>query len=103
MEVQADTRYAEMRHADKGGRLGYRMAKSSLNQLTVSLATEQRLAGQKLAFIALHPGRVRTRLSGFNGAIDVEESANGMVKVIEDLKLEQSGDFVRYDGEKMAW
>lgn len=93
----------DMRKAEKGGRLGYRMSKSALNQMTVSMATEYRNGGFPIVFAAIHPGRVRTRLTGFNGSIDVEESVDSMVKVIEGLTLEQSGDFFLYTGEKLAY
>ena len=41
-----------------------------------------------------------------SGAIELispEESVAGMIKLIESLTSEQSGDFLNYDGESMPW
>ncbi|KAK3373175.1 hypothetical protein B0T24DRAFT_622292 [Lasiosphaeria ovina] len=49
-----------------GGRIGYCMAKAALNQQTASLAadfTSQRI----MALVAVHPGRVPTRMSRGTG------------------------------------
>lgn len=86
-----------------GGRLGYRMAKVTLNQQTASLAADFRADGINVALVAVYPGRVPTRMSGGRGTVDLAESADGMVKIVGDLDMEGSGKFVSYTGESMPW
>lgn len=86
-----------------GGRLSYRMAKVALNQQTASLAADFRAQGINVALVAVHPGRVPTRMSGGNGSVDLAESARGMVKIVEDLSIENSGRFLYYTGEQLPW
>lgn len=86
-----------------GGRHSYRMAKAALNQQTASLGAEFREGGVNVALVAVHPGRVPTRMSGGNGTVDLTESAYGMVKIVEALSLETSGQFLNYDGTVLPW
>lgn len=72
------------------------MAKSALNRQTASLAADFKAQGINVALIAVHPGRVPTRMSGSNGSVDLGESAKGMVKIVEELNLENSGRFLCY-------
>ncbi|KAK0657892.1 hypothetical protein B0T16DRAFT_453309 [Cercophora newfieldiana] len=86
-----------------GGRLSYRMAKVSLNQQTASLAADFRADGVNVALVAVHPGRVPTRMSGGNGSDDLTQSADGMVKIVNELDIQSSGRFLKYTGAEMAW
>ncbi|KAH8768357.1 hypothetical protein F5883DRAFT_604113 [Diaporthe sp. PMI_573] len=86
-----------------GGRHSYRMAKAALNQQTASLGAELREGGVNVALVAVHPGRVPTRMSGGNGTVDLKESASGMVRIVEALNLESSGQFLNYDGTVLPW
>lgn len=72
------------------------MAKSALNRQRASLAADFKAQGINVALIAVHPGRVPTRMSGGNGSVDLGESAKGMVKIVEELNLENSGRFLCY-------
>jgi NAD(P)-dependent dehydrogenase (short-subunit alcohol dehydrogenase family) len=72
------------------------MAKPALNRQTASLAADFKAQGINVALIAVHPGRVPTRMSGGNGSVDLGESAKGMVKIVEELNLENSGRFLCY-------
>ncbi|KAI1131860.1 hypothetical protein F5Y10DRAFT_36334 [Nemania abortiva] len=86
-----------------GGRLSYRMAKAALNQQTASLAADFNEKGINVALVAVHPGRVPTRMSGGNGNDDLVESARGMVKIVEDLNVQTSGRYLKYDGSALLW
>jgi hypothetical protein len=48
-----------------GGRLSYRMAEVALNQQAASLAADFRYKGINVALVAVHPGRVPARMSGW--------------------------------------
>ncbi len=84
-----------------GGMYGYRISKAALNMASMSLAKD--LAPQGIAVIILHPGYVRTGMTGHNGLIDTDESAQGLIKLIDELSLETSGQFWHTNGEALPW
>jgi NAD(P)-dependent dehydrogenase (short-subunit alcohol dehydrogenase family) len=87
---------------DNDGRwLGYRMAKAALNSQTRSLAGELKAAGFNIAVVAVAPGVVATRLTDFNFIDDIDEAMPGMFSVIEKVTMENTGDFINWDGVKM--
>ena len=51
----------------------------------------------------LHPGFVRTGMTGGNGLIDAPESAAGLLARIDELNLENSGTFWHMNGEVLPW
>ncbi|MCH2534496.1 MAG: SDR family oxidoreductase [Bdellovibrionales bacterium] len=84
-----------------GGQYGYRMSKCALNIAGKSLAED--LKDKKIAVGLFHPGFVNTRMVNFNGQIDPDESAQGIVKQIEKLTMENSGGFWHSNGERLPW
>ncbi|HKJ04370.1 MAG TPA: SDR family oxidoreductase [Geopsychrobacteraceae bacterium] len=86
---------------DSGGRYGYRASKAALNALGRSLAIDLKKSG--IAVAQVHPGFVKTRMVNFGGLISPEESADGIVKVIAALNLENSGSFWHSNGEELPW
>ncbi len=86
---------------DSGGSYGYRMSKAALNAAGVSLARDLRARG--IAVVILHPGYVRTDMTGQSGLIDVDESVAGLLARIDELNLENSGSFWHTNGELLPW
>jgi NAD(P)-dependent dehydrogenase (short-subunit alcohol dehydrogenase family) len=86
---------------DRGGEYIYRSSKAALNSITKSLSND--LAEKNVIVIALHPGWVRTGMGGPNGEIDVITSARGLCKVLSSVSLKDSGTFIGYNGENLAW
>jgi NAD(P)-dependent dehydrogenase (short-subunit alcohol dehydrogenase family) len=86
---------------DSASYLSYAMSKAALNMFSVKLAAELRADG--IAVLALRPGWVRTRMGGSEAAIDVDTSADGMMRVIGALDLRQSGSYLAYDGKSIPW
>ncbi|MDD2723407.1 MAG: SDR family oxidoreductase [Methylovulum sp.] len=84
-----------------GGSLFYRSSKAALNAAMKSLAIE--LKPQAIGVLTLHPGWVKTDMGGPNALIEAEESISGMRKVMAGFTLQQSGDFLKYDGTLMPW
>ncbi len=84
-----------------GGSYGYRMSKSAANSAGVSLARD--LAGDGVCVLILHPGYVRTEMTGHSGLIDPDESARGLIERIDQLGMEASGGFYHANGEKLPW
>ena len=88
---------------DNSGGTGYiyRSSKTAVNQVIKSLSID--LAPYDITVVALHPGWVRTDMGGPNGQIDVPESVAGLTQVIANLSSDQSGHFINYDGNEIAW
>lgn len=86
---------------DSGGSYGYRMSKAALNAAGVSLARDLQSRGVSVAI--LHPGYVRTDMTGQSGLIDARESVSGLLERIDQLTLENSGSFWHSNGEILPW
>lgn len=84
-----------------GGSYGYRMSKSAVNMAAVSLAHD--LKNDGVAVMLVHPGFVRTEMTGGNGMIEAEDSARGILARIDDLTLESTGTFWHQNGEALPW
>lgn len=95
------SRMGSIEDNSSGGRYGYRMSKAAVNIGGVSLAHDLKPRG--IAVAILHPGFVRTDMTGHEGMIDPPESARGLIARIEELTLETSGGFWHANGEKLPW
>jgi NAD(P)-dependent dehydrogenase (short-subunit alcohol dehydrogenase family) len=84
-----------------GGSYGYRMSKAALNAAGVSLARD--LQSRDIAVAILHPGYVKTEMTGGSGLIDVEESVAGLLARIDLLTPDNSGSFWHTNGEELPW
>lgn len=98
----------------------YSISKASVNMAMRGAA--MRLKDRGIAVAIFHPGGVDTRMlreafgmsqaeaeaaedfdyRGFT-PLSTTDSVSQMIDTIEDLTLESSGDFVRYDGDNMRW
>jgi NAD(P)-dependent dehydrogenase (short-subunit alcohol dehydrogenase family) len=84
-----------------GGSYLYRSSKTALNQVVKSLSID--LAGRGIAVISLHPGWVRTDMGGPNGEIGSAESVAGLKAILQSAGLDQSGQFLEYNGDHIPW
>lgn len=88
---------------NNGTKIGYKLSKTALNQETQTIAQDLKSKGSKIAVMAVSPGWVKTRLSGWLGDTDIDESINGMFAVIEKLSMEETGGFWNWNGEKIPY
>ncbi|WP_154222648.1 SDR family oxidoreductase [Marinicella rhabdoformis] len=86
---------------DSGGQYGYRMSKAAVNMAGKSLSVDLKPKG--IAVALLHPGYVKTDMTSHNGLIDTAESANGLVSLIEQLNLDNTGGFWHTNGDALEW
>lgn len=84
-----------------GGAYGYRMSKAAVNAAARSLAID--LKPREVSVAILHPGWVRTDMTGHNGLVDADESARGLIARIDALDLATSGSFWHMNGEELPW
>ena len=86
---------------NRGDRVPYRTSKAALNMAWNSLAIEGRQYG--VTVVALSPGWVKTRMGGAGAEISAEESVSGMRALIDRLKLDDTGKFLRRTGSELPW
>lgn len=85
-----------------GGSYGYRMSKVALSMAGKSLAHD--LKPRRIAVAILHPGLVKTRMTGFSDSgITPETSVKGLLARIEELSLANTGTFWHSNGEILPW
>jgi NAD(P)-dependent dehydrogenase (short-subunit alcohol dehydrogenase family) len=83
-----------------GGYYGYRASKTAVNQIGTNLKHD--LAPRGISVALLHPGLVATEMTGGQG-ITPKESAEGLIKRIDDLNSENSGGFWHAEGYPLPW
>ena len=79
----------------------YRSSKTAVNMVMKNLSIDLKPYG--ISVVTLHPGWVQTDMGGPNGLISVQKSVTGLRRVIEDLSLEKTGQFVDYEGKAINW
>jgi NAD(P)-dependent dehydrogenase (short-subunit alcohol dehydrogenase family) len=84
-----------------GGFYGYRMSKAALNAAGVSLARD--LAKRNVAVAILHPGYVKTDMTGNSGGVEPRDAAAQLLARIDDLNLQNTGTFWHANGEVLPW
>jgi NAD(P)-dependent dehydrogenase (short-subunit alcohol dehydrogenase family) len=95
------SRMGSMGDNGSGGSYGYRMSKAALNAAGVSLAVDLRPRGVAVAI--LHPGYVRTDMTGGSGNVAPAEAAKMLLARIDELRVETTGRFLHANGEQLPW
>jgi NAD(P)-dependent dehydrogenase (short-subunit alcohol dehydrogenase family) len=84
-----------------GGNYGYRISKAGLNMAGANLAHD--LAPRGIHVVLLHPGFVRTEMTGGGGSVDAPDAAAGLIAQIDRLDTSWSGRFFHANGEEIPW
>ena len=84
-----------------GGLYGYRMSKAALNMGAVSLTRD--LAPKGVFVAVLHPGFIRTEMTGGNGNEDPPVAAKGLIARIDELNADRNGRFWHANGDELPW
>ena len=79
----------------------YRSSKAALNASAKSISIDWKDNG--ISVLILHPGWVQTDMGGKTAKITVEESVSGMIDLINNHNLIDTGIFLNYAGKKMEW
>jgi NAD(P)-dependent dehydrogenase (short-subunit alcohol dehydrogenase family) len=77
----------------------YRVSKTAVNMVVRSAQGQY----PDLTVVALHPGWVRTDMGGPGAAIEVEDSARDLRRVLDHLKPKHKGQFINHDGSILPW
>ncbi|KAI0487080.1 short chain dehydrogenase [Xylaria cf. heliscus] len=101
--VNITSEWASIAANDCGTHISYRVPKSALNALSISVAIELRAAKKNIAVLCVDPGDVPTKLSRWAGDIDLDKSVHGMFAQIEKATIEDTGLFVNWAGHKWPY
>ena len=99
--INMTSRMGSIADNSSGGSDAYRMSKAALNMASKNLSIVLKERG--VAVAVMHPGWVQTRMGGDGATLTVEQSVTGMVRVIDQLTLEQTGAFLQYSGTHLPW
>jgi NAD(P)-dependent dehydrogenase (short-subunit alcohol dehydrogenase family) len=98
--VGMTSRMGSVSDNNSGGFYGYRASKAAMNAILKSLSID--LA--PLPVVLIHPGYVRTRLTGNQGDLTPEEAVERMLEtVIDRLDRTMTGRFYHRDGHELPW
>ncbi|KAL2151000.1 hypothetical protein VTH82DRAFT_6098 [Thermothelomyces myriococcoides] len=83
----------------------YSISKAALNMLTVHQQAHLRAdpATSGIVVVAVDPGHVKTEMGGPKAVVEVEDSARGVLKLIEGLTERDGSKFWLYTGEELPW
>ena len=84
-----------------GSGYAYRASKAALNVATKSLSIDLAPAG--ITSVLLHPGYVRTKMTLGQGFIDSDESAAGLIRVMEGAAGPINGQWYDYKLQAIPW
>jgi len=83
------------------GYYSYRGSKAALNMMSRVLAHEVRPLG--ITVLLIHPGWVRTQMGGKEAPVLPEESAQGIIRLLNQATLKDSGRFFDWQGKELSW
>ncbi len=98
--VTISSRMGSLSYA-KSDRIAYRASKAAVNKVMQGLATDLRERG--ITVVTVHPGWVKTDLGGSGADISVQESAAGLLTLIDRLTLDDTGSFFDWRGERLEF
>jgi NAD(P)-dependent dehydrogenase (short-subunit alcohol dehydrogenase family) len=92
-----------------GGWYGYRASKAALNMFVKGVALEYKRRGCKSLVLSIHPGTTVTELSKpftentHYQLHSPDETAENILKVVNNKSLEMTGRFYSWDGKEIPW
>ncbi len=92
---------AKAAESNAAGYFAYNSSKAALNMLTVLLAN--RLRGEGIAVVTMHPGWVKTDMGGAGAPLQPDDSAAGLIRVLDGLTIADSGRYLVHDGSSLPW
>lgn len=95
------SRVGSLADNSSGGNYGYRMSKAAVNMAGVNLAHE--LRSREIAVFLLHPGYVRTGMTGGGGSKDASSAGRELIALMDRLTLADTGTFWHADGYQLPW
>ncbi len=95
------SRVGSIEDNSSGNNYGYRASKTAVNMVGTNLRHD--LEPKGIAVILLHPGYVRTDMTGGGGNVSPVDSAKGLIERIDELSMESTGSFQHAEGYTLPW
>lgn len=90
-----------------GGWVSYRAAKAAVNQTVRTASVELLRSHRHSICVSLHPGTVQTRFTekylGRHPSVPAPEAAENLVRVIDGLGPDDTGEFFDWAGKQVPW
>lgn len=86
---------------DRGCDYSYPSSKAALNMMSRCLSGD--LQGDNIIAISIHPGFIKTDMGGVNARLTLDEAIPTMVKTMDGITMNDSGQFFNWDGKLVAW
>jgi len=99
--ITLSSQLGSMLRATTTGFYAYRSSKAAVNKVMQGLAVD--LRSENMIVCPVHPGWVQTEMGGANADISPQESASGLIRLIDRLELSDSGRFLKWNGEEHPW
>lgn len=99
--VHISSQMASLEYRTYGGDYAYCSSKAALNMAMRGMASDLQKYG--IIVVAVDPGWVRTDMGGSGASLSPQESARGVVTVIDDLESSDNGRYLAYDGREHPW
>jgi len=99
--ITLSSQLGSMLRATTSGYYAYRSSKAAVNKVMQGLAVD--LRSENMIVCPVHPGWVQTEMGGANADLSPQESALGLIRLIDRLELSDSGRFLKWNGEEHPW
>jgi len=107
--MSSDSASAQKFLSYEDGFAAYSASKAALNQALRHMAAELSRAACKTTILAMHPGEVSTDMQDIDIAWEIEgllspaQSISGMLSVIQEKGIADTGTFWTWDGKQYPW
>jgi NAD(P)-dependent dehydrogenase (short-subunit alcohol dehydrogenase family) len=61
------------------------------------------LTDDGITIVAIHPGWVKTKMSGFTEHMGPDEAAERMCKVVDAVEISKTAKLYHRDGQELTW
>ncbi len=99
--INMTSRLGSITLKQRGGTYSYGSSKAALNMLTRALAFD--LQPEGIVVAALHPGWVQTDMGGDAAPLTPPEAIRGVIGVIDELTMHDTGCYRTWAGETLPW
>jgi len=83
--------------------LPYRMSKTALNMAFQGIKNKSDKQKDNIHCMVLHPGTVKTKMSGQNAPLNIDESIQQLLNVVNNKEFYQNGGFYDFQGKQLPW
>ena len=97
--INVTSRMGSIEDNTSGSRYGYRASKAALNIMTKSFSIDK----PNIITILIHPGYIKTDMTGLNGDMLPDEAVERMSKIILKADKDSAGKFFHRDGQILPW